>query len=87
MQVSCQGNKKKDTQNDHALYDLFYNTKGVHYRPGNDEPQGLTMLLNKQAIFATSIIQAPTYENLREFDDEYGILPYPKWDSKFRIVR
>lgn len=64
-----------------TLYDLFFNTTGVHYRPGNDEPQGLTMLLNRQAIFATSIIQAPTYESLRDFEDEYGILPYPKWDE------
>ena len=64
-----------------TLYDLFFNTTGVHYKVGNEDPQGLTMLLNKQAIFATSTIDAPTYENLRNFDADYGILPYPKWDE------
>ncbi len=64
-----------------SLYDFFYNTNGVHYEPDNTAPQGLTLLLNKQAIFATASISSPTGEGLRNFEDEYGVLPFPKWDE------
>lgn len=64
-----------------SLYDFLNNANGVHYRTKASDPQGLDLLLNKQAIFATSTISMPTTEKLRSFEDEYGMLPFPKWDE------
>ena len=64
-----------------AIYDLCYNTQGVHYRPDNENPQGMTLFYNKQAIFSLASIGSPTGEKLRNFEDEYGMLPLPKWDE------
>ncbi len=63
------------------IYDLCFNTNGVHYRPDNDQPQGMDLFYNKQAIFALASIGSPTGEQLRNFEDEYGMLPMPKWNE------
>ncbi len=62
-----------------TIYDLLYNTSGVWYEP--DSITNNTAFLAKKAIFAISSIGAPTGEDLRGFEDEYGILPLPKWDE------
>ncbi|MBE6650509.1 MAG: hypothetical protein E7613_04265 [Ruminococcaceae bacterium] len=63
------------------LYDFLFNSNGVHYRPDNEQPQGMTLFYNKQTIFSLGSIGAPTGEGLRNFEDEYGMLPLPKWDE------
>ena len=64
-----------------SIYDMVYNTQGVHYRPDNDKPQGMDLFYSKQAIFSLATIGSPTGEKLRNFEDEYGMLPIPKWDE------
>ncbi|MBQ5746467.1 MAG: hypothetical protein IIV81_00875, partial [Clostridia bacterium] len=62
-----------------AIYDLCYNTNGVYYDHKNNSAPNL--FYSKKAIFTISSIGAPTGEYLRNFEDEYGILPLPKWDE------
>ena len=63
------------------IYDLCINSKGVHFVADNVSPQGLDLLINRRAIMAIATISAPTGEGLRNFEDDYGILPLPKWDE------
>ncbi len=64
-----------------SLYDLVYNTNGVHYRPDNEPGQGMDIFLAKRAVFTVACVGSPVNEDLRNFDDEYGLLPLPKWDE------
>ena len=63
------------------LYDYLFNSNGVHYRRDNEAGQGMDLFLNKQTIFAMGNVGSPTGEGLRNFEDEYGMLPLPKWDE------
>ena len=63
------------------LYDYLFNSNGVHYRTDNEAGQGMDLFLSKQAIFALGGVGSPTGEGLRNFEDEYGMLPMPKWDE------
>ncbi len=62
-----------------TIYELCHNTNGAIYHQREDMHNPL--FLAKRAIFAISTIGAPTGEELRNFDDEYGLLPMPKWDE------
>ena len=64
-----------------TLYDMCFNTQGVHYVHNNDDRQGMDLFLAKQCIFSDASIGSPTGEGLRNFEDEYGLLPLPKWDE------
>jgi len=64
-----------------SLYDYLFNSNGVHYRRDNEAGQGMDLFLAKQAIFAMGNVGSPTGEGLRNFEDEYGMLPLPKWDE------
>ena len=73
---------KSDKINDimQTLYDLYYNTTGL----GTSTIEGFAaekMFLNKQSIFVDITLGAVTGEGLRNFEDDYGILPFPKWDE------
>ena len=62
-----------------TLYELCHETNGVWYEGGsitNNE-----IFLAKRAIFAVAMIGTPAGEALRNFEDEYGLLPMPKWDE------
>ena len=62
-----------------TLHDMVYNTTGIYYDHRNTSEPNLFM--DKKAIFTISTIGSPTGEGLRNFEDEYGLLPMPKWDE------
>ncbi len=62
-----------------TIYDLCYNTNGAHYT--TDDSANNPLFFAKRAIFAITNVGAPTGEALRNFEDEYGLLPMPKWDG------
>ncbi|MBE6650508.1 MAG: hypothetical protein E7613_04260 [Ruminococcaceae bacterium] len=64
-----------------SIYDMVFNTTGVHYVHNNEDRQGMDLFLAKQAVFSIASIGSPTGEGLRNFEDEYGLLPLPKWDE------
>ena len=66
-----------------GIYDLIYNTGGVYYEPHavSGSSYASDMFFAKKAIFTPAQLAFPTGENARNFDNEYGLLPYPKWDE------
>ncbi|MBQ7898131.1 MAG: hypothetical protein IJ323_06875 [Clostridia bacterium] len=66
-----------------TLYDYCFNTQGVCY--GVDlEKAGSSftdMFLSKKGIFGVVTLGELTATNYRNFDDEYGILPLPKFNE------
>ncbi|MBR6632777.1 MAG: hypothetical protein IKL05_00565 [Clostridia bacterium] len=63
-----------------TLYDFYYNTNGIGSSADEDFEE-YNMFLNKQSIFCPITLGYVMSEKLRNFEDEYGILPYPKWDD------
>ena len=65
------------------LYDLFYNNNGVYYdvKYSNEKGISKTQFYNKKAVFAIATLNTPTYKSLRDFEDDYGVIPYHKFDE------
>ncbi len=63
-----------------SVYDLYYNTQGVGSSTDDDFDE-YNMFMNKQSIIYDTYIAELTSTNFRNFDDDYGILPFPKWDE------
>ncbi len=63
-----------------SIYDLCHNTNGCFYEGNNDKSPN-TLFYAKKAIFTMATLGTPTGESLRNFEDEYGLLPLPKWDE------
>ncbi|MBQ7897337.1 MAG: hypothetical protein IJ323_02825 [Clostridia bacterium] len=63
------------------IYDLCLNTNGVHWVADNESKQGMDIFLDRKAIITMGSVGSPTGEGLRNFEDEYGLLPLPKWDE------
>ena len=66
-----------------GLYDFFYNTNGVYFDPDkrNEESIVSQLFYDKRSIFMNANLGAPTSEKARNFEDDYGIIPYPKWNE------
>lgn len=68
-----------------ALYEYCFNTPGVYYEINRENPGAGSnvsdMFLNKQSIFHIGSMNSVTSERFRDFEDDYGILPIPKWDE------
>ncbi len=62
-------------------YDMIFNTGGILYDIDKDIVGDASMFLEKKSIFYEAILAQATGEGLRNFDDEYGLLPLPKWDE------
>ncbi len=62
-----------------TMYDFCYNTQGVYYNSEKGSGDGL--FLEKKAIFTVTSIAALLTDGFRGFEDEYGLLPMPKWDK------
>ncbi len=60
-----------------ALYDYCYNMNGV----GFQFPTETDMFLEKKTIFMIVPLGDLTSEGFRNFEDEYGVLPLPKWNE------
>ena len=66
-----------------AIYDMCYNTQGVHFKNSlSGQPQGGTLFLNKQCVFVIGTLGNATSDDYRDFEDDYGILPLPKWNEE-----
>ncbi len=80
-QVAIKTDKINNIVND--IFDLIYNTGGVYYDA--DAVSGTTyptdMFLAKKVIFVPIGLHACSSEGFRDFEDEYGLLPYPKYDE------
>ncbi|MBQ7897338.1 MAG: hypothetical protein IJ323_02830 [Clostridia bacterium] len=63
------------------IYDLCYNTNGCYFIADNTAKQGMDLLIDRQAIIAMGSVGNPTGEALRNFEDDYGLLPLPKYDE------
>jgi len=65
------------------IYDMFYNTEGVYFDGSriNEKAVSGDMFYAKKAIFTTSTLGAPTSQKFRDFEDDVGIIPYPKYDE------
>ncbi len=57
---------------------LAYSTNGVYYYKGNDSGK-LNMFLAGQAAIMPNLLSATV--SLRDMEDNFGILPYPKYDE------
>jgi len=65
------------------IYDMCYNTNGVWcdtYAAGG-QSTATTLFYENRAIFTELALSAATTEKLRNFEDDYGILPMPKFDE------
>ena len=65
------------------IYDMFYNTEGVYFdgSKSNEQSDARSLFYGKRAIFTTASLGTPLDEKLRNFEDDYGIIPYPKYDE------
>ena len=63
------------------LYDMFFNTDGVYFDPTkvNEKSVAGSLFFEKRAIFIPATLGSPTQEKYRNFEDDYGIIPYPKY--------
>ncbi len=61
------------------IYDLCYNTKGVYFAGRDGEKYAPNLLIDRQTIFTVAILNSATGDGLRNFEDDYGILPVPKY--------
>jgi hypothetical protein len=62
------------------IYDLCYNTDGVFYRP-KDGGYEKDMFLAGRSVFMVAGLSHATFEEFRNFESDYGLLPLPKWDE------
>ncbi len=63
-----------------TLFDLYYNTTGVGASDADDFDE-YNMFINKQSIITAGYLIHLTWTSMRNFEDDYGILPMPKWDE------
>ena len=66
-----------------SLYDFLYNTDGVFYDVDNlnEKTIAYNLFYSKRAIFMMGTVGSATNEKLRNFEDDYGLLPLPKFDE------
>ena len=65
------------------IYDMCYNTKGVWcdtYASGG-QSKATNLFFDRRAIFTVNQLSETLTEKLRNFEDDYGILPLPKYDE------
>ena len=63
-----------------TIYDFYYNTNGVGSSDDEDFVE-YKMFLNKQSIMTNITLGHVMWSSFRNFEDDYGILPFPKWDE------
>jgi len=66
-----------------SLYDFCYNTNGVFYdvEHPNEKTIAHDLFYSKRAIFMMGSVSSGAGEKLRNFEDDYGMLPMPKFDE------
>lgn len=61
-----------------TMQTLAYNTSGVYYYKGNDSGK-LKMFMEGRVAIMPNLLK--TTVSLRDMEDDFGILPYPKYDE------
>ncbi len=64
-----------------TVYDIYYNTSGIYAKYEEGENKEYSMFLNKQSILTAGYLSYVASSSLRDFEDDYGILPFPKWNE------
>ncbi len=72
-----------------SIYDLCYNTSGVYFKYNGKSASATSedyflpkdMFLAKRTVFTIGPLSNATTTSFRNFEDDYGILPLPKWDD------
>ncbi len=78
-------NNQKAVEFTQKLYDLLYNNPGAWLFFPNQigaETQHATDFMDGKVMFSLSTIIDFLNENMRAMEDNFGVLPYPKWDEQ-----
>lgn len=78
MQLDYYNNKVVDIYN--KLYDLHWVSAGTYTDINPNENVAQKIFLNNQVLFYPHMFTFAARE-LRDFETDYGIIPYPKWDE------
>ena len=62
------------------VYTLFKETNGVYAPTGLGHSVGIDQFANYGSLFCNAVLSFAV-NNLAEYDHEYGIIPYPKYDE------
>ncbi len=62
------------------LYDIHWNSAGSYTDINPNEKIANAMFLNNQVLFIPEVFSFAAGP-LRDFETDYGIIPYPKWDE------
>lgn len=76
---------EKTTEFTEKLYELFFENKGVLdcVYSGKATPDAYKdAFTNGKVIFEHAKVRYVLFDNYREMKDDFGILPYPKWDEE-----
>jgi hypothetical protein len=71
------------------IYDMCYNTNGVYFdsRDQNDREEARSVFFAGRALFMNYHLEEVVTEKFRNFEDDYGILPMPKFDENQKDYR
>lgn len=70
------------------LYNLYFESEGVYVTPNTTSPSGMAWheatvkLFNESRAVLASGLFISAINDFREIEDDYGFLPYPKWDEE-----
>lgn len=78
MELDYYNTKVVDIYN--KLYDLHWNSVGSYTDINPNENIAMQIFLNNQVLFYPGMFHFAAVE-LRDFETDYGIIPYPKWDE------
>lgn len=80
-------NNEKTIKIVEKLYDLYFGSDGVYVTPNTTSPSGMAWheatikLFNDSRAVLASGLFVSAIKDFREIEDDYGFLPYPKWDE------
>jgi hypothetical protein len=65
------------------VYDMCFNTNGIwcDTYAGGGQSTAIKLFYERRAIFTVQTLDSVTAEKMRNFEDDYGILPLPKMDE------
>ncbi len=80
-QIAIKTDKINNIVND--VYDLIHSTGGVYFEAdaASGSNYASQMFLAKKAIFVPTSLGSFSSQSFRDFKDDYGVLPYPKYDE------
>lgn len=80
LELTMDLNCEKAADITQSMHDLFFNTQGVWNCSDSSNTGILDKFVKGTALFCPMEIQY-LYSELRDYNNDYGILPFPKWDE------